>query len=613
MVQDSTGSRLATWPASVKWLAGVPPTLSTAGGSITVIEAFTYNAGTTWYASVPGSSTSAQAITLVAVTNLNAVASSATAVNLSWDDTSVGVTDYLVQYRTTTGPGSWQTFAHTASAGKTIVVTGLTTSTSYDFQVAAVSGGSTGPFGPIDSATPAATAVVTETFPTNGSSWGANWTTVADNGSGAGTVDVTAGQGRLIPPASAFATGPSAALTAMTTPLSDCSLTLDIGFTGAGAQQYAAIAICDSDGGLVNNPGPQNAYFVRLIPGANVIRLMKSVANSYTSLLGDVSFTFVTGTRYSIDFTRIGNVLNVYLWALGTSKPGSPTVTYTDNASPLGAGIVSLSVTNGPATTAYGCTFDNVSVSAPVVTNNPSGGPLGVGGTWNKFFEDLFPGTTLSSTWVPNRWAGTLPTNESTNNPSLQLETSYSGNVVVNNGLKMLYSAQVDPSLAGSWPYCGAHVSAYQLWLTTNSFMEVVMRVNNLGAEWIGLAMYVTDGSGGGEIDWAEFGDTWDTKAPTCNIHDTNYTQQDQATYTGSPALAGDGLFHVYGIKRAGNVVTFYLDGVQCSYPRTLYAGSTGTYGLFFEGGVYKNSSLGNAAIKTFGSGLDVSRVTVWH
>jgi hypothetical protein len=35
--QDATGSRTATWPASVKWAGGTPPTLSTAANAIDVI------------------------------------------------------------------------------------------------------------------------------------------------------------------------------------------------------------------------------------------------------------------------------------------------------------------------------------------------------------------------------------------------------------------------------------------------------------------------------------------------------------------------------------------------------------------------------------------------
>jgi len=36
LVQDATGSRTATWPATVKWAGGVAPTLSTAANAIDI-------------------------------------------------------------------------------------------------------------------------------------------------------------------------------------------------------------------------------------------------------------------------------------------------------------------------------------------------------------------------------------------------------------------------------------------------------------------------------------------------------------------------------------------------------------------------------------------------
>lgn len=47
LVQDATGSRIATWPASVKWPSGTAPTLSTAASSIDIITF--YFDGTNFY------------------------------------------------------------------------------------------------------------------------------------------------------------------------------------------------------------------------------------------------------------------------------------------------------------------------------------------------------------------------------------------------------------------------------------------------------------------------------------------------------------------------------------------------------------------------------------
>ena len=102
-------------------------------------------------ATVPGQPTS------LAATSLN------TGASLSWTapagDGGASISDYTVQYRTTTGPGAWNTFAHTASTATTISVTGLTNGTGYDFQVAAVNSVGAGTYSATASATPAPPAV----------------------------------------------------------------------------------------------------------------------------------------------------------------------------------------------------------------------------------------------------------------------------------------------------------------------------------------------------------------------------------------------------------------------------------------------------------------------
>ena len=47
MIQDGTGSRTATWPASVKWPSGTAPTLSTAANSVDIVSF--YFDGTNYY------------------------------------------------------------------------------------------------------------------------------------------------------------------------------------------------------------------------------------------------------------------------------------------------------------------------------------------------------------------------------------------------------------------------------------------------------------------------------------------------------------------------------------------------------------------------------------
>jgi len=54
ITQDGTGSRLVTWPASVKWNAGSAPTLTTTAGGVDIITLTTRDAGTTWYGGIFG-------------------------------------------------------------------------------------------------------------------------------------------------------------------------------------------------------------------------------------------------------------------------------------------------------------------------------------------------------------------------------------------------------------------------------------------------------------------------------------------------------------------------------------------------------------------------------
>ena len=80
-----------------------------------------------------------------------------TALVLTWPQPYNGgspITDYVVQYRTTTGPGAWQTFAHTASTALTQTITGLTNGTSYDARVAAVNAVGTAAWSNVATGTP---------------------------------------------------------------------------------------------------------------------------------------------------------------------------------------------------------------------------------------------------------------------------------------------------------------------------------------------------------------------------------------------------------------------------------------------------------------------------
>ena len=48
-IQDATGGRTVTWPASVKWPGGVAPVISSGATDIDIFTFLTRDAGTTWY------------------------------------------------------------------------------------------------------------------------------------------------------------------------------------------------------------------------------------------------------------------------------------------------------------------------------------------------------------------------------------------------------------------------------------------------------------------------------------------------------------------------------------------------------------------------------------
>lgn len=49
VIQDGTGSRTITWPASVDWPFGSEVTLSTGANDVDILDFFTLDGGTTWY------------------------------------------------------------------------------------------------------------------------------------------------------------------------------------------------------------------------------------------------------------------------------------------------------------------------------------------------------------------------------------------------------------------------------------------------------------------------------------------------------------------------------------------------------------------------------------
>ena len=54
LTQDGTGSRTATWPASVDWAGGSAPDLTGTANSVDIFTFFTMDSGTTYYGFLAG-------------------------------------------------------------------------------------------------------------------------------------------------------------------------------------------------------------------------------------------------------------------------------------------------------------------------------------------------------------------------------------------------------------------------------------------------------------------------------------------------------------------------------------------------------------------------------
>jgi collagen type VII alpha len=54
LIQDATGSKTITWPASIRWQAGSAPVLTTAANKIDMVSLVTYDGGTSWLGVIAG-------------------------------------------------------------------------------------------------------------------------------------------------------------------------------------------------------------------------------------------------------------------------------------------------------------------------------------------------------------------------------------------------------------------------------------------------------------------------------------------------------------------------------------------------------------------------------
>lgn len=182
--------------------------------------------------------------------------------------------------------------------------------------------------------------------------------------------------------------------------------------------------------------------------------------------------------------------------------------------------------------------------------------------------------------WGLNRWDGATAlteTNVSTNNVSIQDDTSWSGNVRLGpGGLEMWICPQVLPNWQNASdpnmrkPYCGSHFVRRAAVLVPGAWIEWDTLVTN-GGSWSGHVHYPDSNVWDGERDLSEWGNSATDPTPTENEHSFTQqsdgswkqTSQNQTRYLGSPKLAGDGKVHVYGdhLSLSGDTWSGRLDG----------------------------------------------------
>lgn len=174
-----TGLSGATWGSAVATGAGsgVPPQYKTSGvGARETGRAWGYPDSTAVAFRYPAS-----AVSLPPVPGDSQV-------KVYWStpssDGGFPISDYVVQYRTTAGPGSWQTFSDGTSTTTEATVTGLTNGTSYDFQIAAVNSQGQGSFSSAITAIPGTvpSAPVNVTGAPSGTQAVLNWSAPTSTG-----------------------------------------------------------------------------------------------------------------------------------------------------------------------------------------------------------------------------------------------------------------------------------------------------------------------------------------------------------------------------------------------------------------------------------------------
>jgi hypothetical protein len=161
-------------------------------------------------------------------------------------------------------------------------------------------------------------------------------------------------------------------------PTTNFEVTCDVGFAGGNVEQYTSVGMSvDGVVGSIVGIEPNAGYSVYFLPSYGQLHIDRINAGTLTNLTGDVAYTYTPGVRVNVDFIRAGSTITLYVWNVGSGKPGTPTWTGTDS-SPYNAPMKAwLGNCNGATGTALSATFDNLVIDGAgypfgVTTPSPS-------------------------------------------------------------------------------------------------------------------------------------------------------------------------------------------------------------------------------------------------
>lgn len=280
-----------------------------------------------------------------------------------------------------------------------------------------------------------------ETFPgTTGAAWPSQWTNVV------GTATIQSNAGLLTPSTGGYAAARENLSAMASTGDTDVFGTIVMGV--AGVEQYVTIGL-NSDTALntTNNDTPNDGYSMTLgyaATASSSTLLLFSTTSGTRTQVASLTKTLTGTTVYSFRLQRVGSVLRGRVWT-GT-EPLTWDVTYTIPGTPK-SGIVTLSGSNGFATTVRTAKFGNITVTdatnlirrrsvSSVATSGSGASSLSVTWPTNAIGDvALLIVTTTTTVTTPSGW--TLLASD-TVNTSAHLYVFWQGLTAVKSGSQAL-------------------------------------------------------------------------------------------------------------------------------------------------------------------------------